>query len=85
MIWSASGINFTIDNITIGSLPAPVGGFYKYGKFSAGTPNPWVNGTAMAPFDQRVGLFSKLLNLFFVIFIFMAISVSFYSESRRWR
>ena len=52
--WLPTGINFLIDNVTIGGISPPVpGGFWKLNGASNGT-NIWANGTTMAPFDKRV-------------------------------
>ena len=54
--WLLDGIKFYIDDELIGQVHPPnPGGFWKLGKFQ-GNDNPWVNGTIMSPFDQKVNL-----------------------------
>lgn len=60
LIWSPTHLTFLIDNIMMGTVDA-TNGFWKLGDFeSSGLPNPWSEGTLMAPFDQE---FYIILNL----------------------
>jgi hypothetical protein len=57
MTWTDNHLNFTVDNVQIGDVPAPENGFWDYGGFdnNPGGPNIWENGTLFAPFDKEVG------------------------------
>lgn len=60
LTWSPEKIEFSIDNEVIGSVYAGEG-FWRRGEFeSSGHFNPWMNSTAMAPFDQE---FYLIINL----------------------
>lgn len=60
MVWTQSGIQFSIDNIVVGNVNAGEG-FWKRGNFqNSGLPNPWASATRMAPFDQE---FHVIINL----------------------
>lgn len=58
--WTTSGLRFLYDNELV--LYIPVGsGFWERGGFqNSGLPNPWVNATPMAPFDQEFFLIMNL-------------------------
>lgn len=48
----ADYVKFSIDNVEMGTIAPPAGGFYELGQFSG--PNPWAGGSKMAPFDAEV-------------------------------
>lgn len=53
--WNASGISIYVDEDLIGSIDAPEGGFWNLTDSKEPVDNnPWINGTLMAPFDQKV-------------------------------
>jgi beta-glucanase (GH16 family) len=53
LVWGPTQIQFIIDDETIGTVEAS-SGFWERGGFeSSGLPNPWVNASSMAPFDQE--------------------------------
>jgi hypothetical protein len=46
-------IRFGIDDVEMGRVTPPAGGFYELGNFaSEGIANPWAGGSKMAPFDK---------------------------------
>jgi len=46
-------IRFGIDDVEMGRITPPAGGFYEVGNFaSEGIGNPWSGGSKMAPFDK---------------------------------
>jgi hypothetical protein len=50
-----------VDNVELGTIAPPAGGFYEYGGFAnEGIANPWGGGSKMAPFDRD---FYLILNL----------------------
>lgn len=54
--WSKTGINFLIDDETIGEVKVDPEGFWKLGEFEDNhreKPNPWIQGSQMAPFDKE--------------------------------
>jgi hypothetical protein len=54
-------IRFGIDDVEIGRITPPAGGFYELGNFaSEGIANPWASGSKMAPFDKE---FYLILNI----------------------
>lgn len=53
LYWTPAYLQFFVDNNLVGTITAGTG-FWARGGFSwSGLPNPWVNGTIMAPFDQE--------------------------------
>jgi len=46
-------MKFYIDDELVGGVDPPAGGFWELGSPFEGE-NPWINGTQMAPFDQKV-------------------------------
>lgn len=70
--WLLDGIRFYIDDELIGQVNPPnPGGFWELGKFEQGpNPNPWLNRTIMAPFDQKVDIFLSFLCTTSVPFLF---------------
>lgn len=53
LYWTPTYLQFHIDNVLVGTVNAGTG-FWARGGFSwTGLPNPWINGTIMAPFDQE--------------------------------
>ncbi|XP_059491029.1 uncharacterized protein LOC132205777 [Neocloeon triangulifer] len=58
--WTPDYIKFAIDNVELGTVAPPPGGFYELGGFAnEGIGNPW-GGSKMAPFDQE---FYLILNV----------------------
>lgn len=51
--WNPTNIHSFVDDELVGSIESSEGGFWEISKFNS-TNNPWINGTAMAPFDQKV-------------------------------
>jgi hypothetical protein len=50
---SSDFIRFGIDDVELGRVTPPAGGFYEFGNFaSEGIANPWTSGGKMAPFDR---------------------------------
>ncbi|XP_077294227.1 beta-1,3-glucan-binding protein-like [Arctopsyche grandis] len=63
MEWTPDYLKFSIDNVEIGRMTPPAGGFWQHGNFNGlapGTENPWRFGSKMAPFDQE---FYFIMNL----------------------
>lgn len=59
-VWTPSGLSFYIDNVHLATVDAGPG-FWIFGEFqNSGLPNPWTQGTIMAPFDQE---FFLIINL----------------------
>ncbi|KAJ8916920.1 hypothetical protein NQ315_013391 [Exocentrus adspersus] len=61
--WTPEKIEFSVDDVIIGSVSPPEGGFWELGSLSdTGLENPWINSTniRMAPFDQE---FFLIINL----------------------
>jgi len=58
--WTTTGIRFLVDGNVILNVDAGAGFWARGGFQSSGLPNPWVNGTIMAPFDQE---FFIIMNL----------------------
>ncbi len=51
--WTPTYLQFYVDNVLAGTVNAG-SGFWVRGGFSwTELPNPWINGTIMAPFDQH--------------------------------
>lgn len=60
LVWTPTQLQFFYDNEHIGTVDAG-SGFWNRGNFaSSGLPNPWTQGTIMAPFDQE---FYIIMNL----------------------
>jgi len=58
--WTPEHIKFSIDDVQIGIVTPPAGGFWQLGNLDqTGQPNPWTN-SKMAPFDQD---FHLIINL----------------------
>jgi len=51
MEWNPEGITFLIDDLEMGHVNPPEGGFWQLGEFSGN--NIWSDGSKMAPFDQN--------------------------------
>lgn len=70
LTWTEDSISFAIDDKTFGIVEVG-GGFWERGNFAeSGVPNPWVDATIMAPFDEE-----------FHLIINMAVgSTSFFSD-----
>lgn len=49
-------ISFKIDDVELGRVAPPAGGFWSHGGFNSNPNilNPWRYGSKMAPFDQKV-------------------------------
>ncbi|XP_066140780.1 beta-1,3-glucan-binding protein-like [Euwallacea fornicatus] len=61
LVWNPDRLEFWVDDEEIGRVTPPGGGFYEFAKFAgSGWENPWVNGTKMAPFDEK---FHIIINL----------------------
>ncbi|XP_060535589.1 beta-1,3-glucan-binding protein-like [Cylas formicarius] len=59
--WSPQGLTFFVDGEESGTISTPDGGFWNLGNFNGtGFANPWINGTNLAPFDQK---FFLIINL----------------------
>jgi beta-glucanase (GH16 family) len=57
MVWTPESLQFFLDGERILSVTPGDGGFWERGGFGwTGLPNPWVNGTRMAPFDNEFGI-----------------------------
>lgn len=55
VVWTPAYLQFYVDNLLIGTVNAG-SGFWVRGGWSngwTGLPNPWANGSIMAPFDQE--------------------------------
>jgi hypothetical protein len=64
--WSPTGFEFSVDNVLIGSMSPPPGGFWEMGGFEG--ENIWNltgNGTRIAPFDHPV--ISVGLNFYLIL------------------
>ncbi|XP_065350575.1 beta-1,3-glucan-binding protein-like [Cloeon dipterum] len=58
--WTPDYIKFSVDNVELGTIAPPAGGFYELGGFAnEGVGNPW-GASKMAPFDQE---FYLILNV----------------------
>lgn len=56
MEWTPDRMQFFVDNESLLTVTPGEGGFWERGGFGwSGLPNPWVNGTKMAPFDNEFG------------------------------
>ncbi|KAJ8935957.1 hypothetical protein NQ318_015792 [Aromia moschata] len=59
--WTPDLIKFSIDDVVIGTVTPPEGGFWELGELDpTGLENPWKSGSKMAPFDEE---FYIILNL----------------------
>ncbi|KAJ8969729.1 hypothetical protein NQ317_003328 [Molorchus minor] len=59
--WTQDTITFSVDDVVIGTVQPPEGGFWELGELDAtGLQNPWTGGSKMAPFDQE---FYIIINL----------------------
>jgi hypothetical protein len=60
--WTDQHIKFILDNVEVGTVAPPAGGFWELGEFPNNVENPWVgaDNPRMAPFDQE---FYLLINL----------------------
>lgn len=60
VVWTPNSLQYFVDNEIITTVNAE-DGFWKRGNFeSSGLPNPWTQGTIMAPFDKE---FYIIINL----------------------
>lgn len=58
--WTPEHIKISADNVQMGIITPPAGGFWQYGDLQdSGFPNPWTN-SKMAPFDQEFYLIFNL-------------------------
>lgn len=54
-------LKFSIDNVELGTVTPPAGGFWELGKFGTINPpveNPWRFASKMAPFDEEVNSYN---------------------------
>ncbi|CAH1155649.1 unnamed protein product [Phaedon cochleariae] len=59
--WNQDKIEFLIDDVTLGKVSPPDGGFWELGALeSTGLENPWKRQSKIAPFDQE---FFLIINL----------------------
>lgn len=59
--WTPEHIKFSIDDVELGTITPPEGGFWELGNLaSSGYANPWEGSSKMAPFDQE---FYIIINL----------------------
>ncbi|CAH2992139.1 unnamed protein product [Chilo suppressalis] len=59
--WTPNFIRFAIDNVELGRVTPPNGGFWEFGGFNRhNVENPWRFGSRMAPFDQKFYLIMNL-------------------------
>ena len=62
LLWSPDELTFHVNDVRVGKIDVDEG-FWKKGDFensAPGVPNPWINGTKSAPFDEE---FYIILNL----------------------
>jgi len=62
IVWTETGIQYTLDGAVVGNVNPPPGGFWELGEFPNDVENPWqyADNQRMAPFDQE---FYIILNL----------------------
>lgn len=59
--WTDTSITFMIDDIEIGAVAPPDGGFWELGRLNhSGLENPWRNQGIMTPFDEEFYLVISL-------------------------
>ena len=54
--WSPTNIHSFVDDELVGTMNSSEAGFLEFSNGFNRTVNPWVNGTKIAPFDQKVSL-----------------------------
>lgn len=73
LVWGPTQMQFFIDNVSLLTIDAG-DGFWKRGNFeNSGMPNPWTQGTIMAPFDEQ----------FYIILNLAVGGVNYFSDSFR--
>lgn len=51
-------LKFSIDNVELGTVKPPAGGFWELGAFPDDVENPWRFASKMAPFDEEVNSYN---------------------------
>lgn len=70
LYWTENLLQFSIDNVVVGTVNAGAGFWARGGFANSGWPNPWSQATIMAPFDQE----------FFVIMNVAAGGTNYFSD-----